>query len=177
MSAMQMSSQITSIFKGSRKYLPQTNVLWHGETANEIFLVKSGCLRAWFNKDGKDITLQFFFEGDMATSLENFLHNIPSNIFLEAIEETEVGVIDRESFFTLLTENETIKEWFYEEAIRKLFTHTNRLLSLLQYKPFERYQQLLAGDTRIVRRVPQQYIASYLGVTPVSLSRIRYRKK
>jgi CRP-like cAMP-binding protein len=172
-----MSLQITSIFKTTRKYPPQTNVLWQGETANELLLVKPGCLRAWFNKDGKDVTLQFFFEADMATSLESFLHNVPSNIFLETIEETEVGVINRDAFLTLLKDNEKIKDWFYEEAIRKLLIHTDRLLSLLQYKPFERYQQLLAGDTRIVRRVPQQYIASYLGITPVSLSRIRYRKK
>lgn len=172
-----MSLQITAIFKTTRKYLPQTNVLWQGETATELFLIKSGCLRAWFNKDGKDITLQFFFEDDMATVLESFLHNVPSNIFLEAVEETEVGVVDREVFLTLVKENDIIKDWFYEEAIRKLLTHTDRLLSLLQYKPYERYQQLLAGDTRIIRRIPQQYIASYLGITPVSLSRIRYRKK
>lgn len=172
-----MSSQITAIFKTTRKYPPQTNVLWQGETATELFMIKSGCLRAWFNKDGKDITLQFFFEDDMATVLESFLHNVPSNIFLETVEETEVGVVDREVFLTLIKENDIIKDWFYEEAIRKLLTHTDRLLSLLQYKPYERYQQLLAGDTRIIRRIPQQYIASYLGITPVSLSRIRYRKK
>jgi CRP-like cAMP-binding protein len=172
-----MSLEISSIFKTTRKYPPQTNVIWQGQTANELFLVKSGCLRAWFNKDGKDITLQFFFEGDTATALESFLHNIPSNIFLETIEEAEVAVINRETFLALLKENETRKDGFDEEAVRKLLAHTNRLLSLLQYKPYERYQQLLAGDTRILRRISQQYIASYLGITPVSLSRIRYRKK
>ena len=172
-----MSFQHIDIFKTTRKYQPGTIVIWQGETANELFLVKSGCIRAWFNKDGKDITLQFFFEGDMATALESFLHHVPSDIFLEAIEETEVMVVDRETFLMLIKEDQMIKDWFYEEAIKKLLAHTHRLLSLLQHKPFERYQQLLAGDTRILRRVPQQYIASYLGITPVSLSRIRYRKK
>jgi CRP-like cAMP-binding protein len=172
-----MSSEAPHIFKTSRKYPPQSKILWQGETASELFLVKSGCIRAWFNKDGMEITMQFFFEGDTATSLESFLYEVPSEIFLGTVEETEVAVITRQDFLQLVAENQKVKEWFHQEAIRKLLVHTHRLLSLLQHKPFDRYQQLLDGDDRILKRIPQQYIASYLGITPVSLSRIRHRRK
>jgi CRP-like cAMP-binding protein len=171
-----MSSAPPITFKTIRKYPPQSSILRQGATATELFLVKSGCIRAWFNKDGIGITLQFFFEGDTVTSLESFLQKIPSDICLETIEETEVEVIDRATFLRLIDEKKDVKEWFHQEAIRKLLIHTHRLLSLLQHKPYERYQQLLAEDSRILKRIPQQYIASYLGITPVSLSRIRHRK-
>lgn len=164
-------------FSTKRKYPAQTNILWQGATATELYLIQSGSIRAWFNKDGVSVTLQFFFEGDTVTALESFLHETSSDIYLETMEETVVEVIDRNVFLQLIKENQAVKDWFYEEAIRKLLSHTHRLLSLLQHKPFERYQQLLNGDERILKRVPQQYIASYLGITPVSLSRIRHRKK
>lgn len=160
-----------------RQYPGGTNLLRQGTTATEMYLVKTGCVRSWFNKDGTAITLQFFFEGETVTALESFLHDTPSEIFLEAIEDTEVGVISRESFLDKLHSDPDTRDWFHQEAIRKLLVHTRRLLSLLQLKPYERYQQLLAGDSRILQRIPQQYIASYLGITPVSLSRIRHRKK
>jgi CRP-like cAMP-binding protein len=162
-------------FSQTRHYPPQTILLREGALASELCLIKKGCIRSWFNKEGVDITLQFFFEGDSVTALDSFLHQVPSDIFLESIEETLVEVVDRETFLNAVKQDAEIKDWFYGEAIRKLLAHTHRLLSLLQYKPLERYQQLLSEDERIIKRVPQLYIASYLGITPVSLSRIRKR--
>lgn len=56
----------------------KTVLLNNGETSAHIFVVKKGCLRQWFNKDGKDITLQFFFENQPVASIDSFLNNQPS---------------------------------------------------------------------------------------------------
>ena len=172
-----MTPSVQIHFGIQRKYPPFTIILNAGKPALELFLIKKGCVRAWFNKDGVDITLQFFFEGDTVTSLESFLEGTPSTLFLETIEETEVQSINRKDFLALLEQSPDVKDWFYGEAVKKLLVHARRLLSLLQYKPFERYQQLLDNDSPVLKRVPQQFIASYLGITPVSLSRIKHRKK
>ena len=102
---------------------------------------------------------------------------LPGRIAIETIEETEIDAISRSAFFRLIGEDAEFKNWFYDNAIKKLFTHTNRLLFLLTNKPFARYQQLITESPEILKRIPQHYIASYLGMTPVSLSRIRNRKK
>jgi CRP-like cAMP-binding protein len=70
----------------------------------------------------------------------------------------------------------TFKDWFYGTAIQKLLLHAKRLLSFIKNKPMERYKELMSQQPEIFQRVPQRYIASYLGITPVSLSRIRNRK-
>jgi CRP-like cAMP-binding protein len=155
---------------------PKTILVSEGSMANEMIFIRKGCIRAWYNADGQDITLQFFIEGNSVTAIESFLKNIPSNINIETLEECEVGILKKATFSELIKNDPEFKGWFYETAIDKLLTHHNRLLSLLKDKPFFRYQQLLAENPAIFQRIPQYYIASYLGITPVSLSRIRNRK-
>ena len=159
-----------------KRLAPKTILVHEGSIATEIFFVIKGCIRAWYNAEGQDITIQFFFEGDSVTALESFLKNIPSTVNIETLEECEVGILKKSNFSNLIKTDSKIKEWFYETAIDKLFIHHNRLLSLLKDKPFHRYQQLLTEKPGIFQRIPQHYIASYLGITPVSLSRIRNRK-
>ncbi len=155
---------------------PKTILVREGSIADEIFFIVKGCIRTRYNAEGQDITVQFFFEGDSVTSLESFLKNIPSTINIETLEECEVGILKKSNFSDMIKTDSKIKEWFYETAIDKLLIHHNRLLSLLKDKPFDRYQQLLTENPGIFQRIPQHYIASYLGITPVSLSRIRNRK-
>jgi CRP-like cAMP-binding protein len=156
---------------------PKTMLVREGSAAAELIFIHAGCIRAWYNADGQEVTLQFFFEGEFVTSLESFLNNIPSAINIETLEACKVSIMKRDDFLNLLQADSSVKDWFYKTAIEKLFTHTNRLLSLLKNKPFDRYQQLLNEQPEIFQRIPQHYIASYLGITPVSLSRIRNRKK
>jgi CRP-like cAMP-binding protein len=155
----------------------KTILINEGGIAGMIYFIKKGCIRAYIYNDGVPITLQFFFEGEPVTSLESFMTALPGRIAIETIEETEIAAISRSDFFRLIGEDAGFKNWFYDNAIKKLFTHTNRLLFLLTNKPFARYQQLITESPEILKRIPQHYIASYLGMTPVSLSRIRNRKK
>jgi CRP-like cAMP-binding protein len=160
----------------SKIILPKTLLVKEGAISEEIFFIKQGSIRAWYNAEGADITLQFFFEGDSVTALESFLNNVPSNINIETLEQSEVYILKKSDFLKYIEADAVFKDWFYKTAIEKLLTHTNRLLSLLRHKPFNRYQELLSESPLIFQRIPQHYIASYLGITPVSLSRIRNRK-
>jgi CRP-like cAMP-binding protein len=152
-----------------------TTLLKEGDIVQKMFFIRQGCLRLWFNHQGKDITVQFFFEGAAATSLESFLHREPSPFSIETIEPCRIGVLLKSDFHRLL-EDPAFKDWFYQTALEKLFVHSKRLLSMVRDKPEERYRRLLDEEPRLPQRVPQHYIASYLGITPVSLSRIRSRR-
>ena len=155
---------------------PKTILIHEGAVADKIYFINQGCIRAWYNANGQEVTLQFFFEGETVTSLESFLNNIPSSINIETLEACNVSILSKADFFKLIETDVAVKDWFYKTAIEKLFTHTNRLLSLLKNKPFDRYQLLLKEQPEMFQRIPQHYIASYLGITAVSLSRIRNRK-
>jgi len=151
-------------------------LLKEGETAVKMFFIKKGGVRVWFNNNGKDTTTQFFFEGDAVTSLESFIYNEPSLFTIETLEDCELAVFHKSDFDRLLTADPAFKDWFYQTALKKLLSHSKRLLSFIKNKPQERYRELMEQQPHLLKRVPQHYIASYLGITSVSLSRIRNRK-
>lgn len=157
--------------------IPSKTVLLHdGEISCHIFFIKKGCLRQWFNKDGKDITLQFFFEGQPVASIDSFLNNQPSLFTIESIEPSKIISISKENFDNLHKIHPQFKDKFSEYLFLRFRNYAQLFLSRIKDSPKERYDDLLKNHPEIIRRVPQHYIASYLGITPISLSRIRNRK-
>ncbi|HNX65721.1 MAG TPA: Crp/Fnr family transcriptional regulator [Bacteroidales bacterium] len=154
----------------------KTILLHEGEVATRLYFIRKGCLRLWFNKDGKDITLQFFFDGQAVASMESFFSNRPSMFTLESIEPTTVISLTRENFELLQHTFPEMKEGFQDILFQRLRNYTQLFLSRIKDTPRERYDDLVKNHPEIIKRVPQHYIASYLGITPISLSRIRNRK-
>jgi CRP-like cAMP-binding protein len=156
--------------------LPRTVLLNEGDVPQKIFFVKKGCLRASLMSRGKEITFQFFFEGDAVVSIEGFRNAQPSPISISAVETCELTVLRKEGFELILHENPEMKDLLLELAFRRFADYSRLFLSHLRDTPRQRYLALMRDDPRILERVPQRFIASYLGITPVSLSRIRHRR-
>jgi len=157
--------------------VPARSVLLHeGDTAQNIYFIEKGCLRMWFNNNGNDITTQFFFEGSAIASSESLLTGNPSDFTLETLEACTLYIMPKQQFFELKQSDTDFKEWYDGVILDRFFYYSKHVLSYLKNKPQERYNDLLNNHPEILQRVPQQYIASYLGITPVSLSRIRNRK-
>jgi CRP-like cAMP-binding protein len=154
----------------------KTVLLCEGEIATRFFFIKQGCLRMWYNKDGKDITLQFFFEGQGVASIESLMSNEPSMFTLESIEPCLLIVLEKGDFEKLQQYYPAVKDSFYELIMQRFRHYAGLFLSRIKDSPKERYDDLVRNHPEILQRIPQHYIASYLGITPVSLSRIRNRK-
>jgi CRP-like cAMP-binding protein len=159
-----------------RKIASNTVLLNEGEISNYAHFVKRGCLRQWFNKDGKDITFQFFFENQPVASIESFINNQPSLFTIESIEPSTIFSISKENFQKLIKVNTELEHHYHDFIFQRLNNYTHLFLSRIKDTPQERYEELIKNHPEILKRVPQHYIASYLGITPVSLSRIRNRK-
>ena len=151
----------------------KTLLLEEGEVAKKIFFVKKGCLRIWRNHKGKEITSQFFFENEMVASIESIRTSRPSGINIETLEPSTLLVLSKKNFEMLLKDVPGIKDFMMEMTFKRFLHYSKLYVSFLENNPAERYKELLRNEPRIVQRVPQHYIASYLGITPVSLSRIR----
>ncbi len=148
-------------------------LLLEGETAKNIYFIKSGCLRMWYNNKGKDVTFQFFFEGDAVASIESFWTGRPSIFSLESIEPAVLVVLSKKGFYKTISENLLTNERLIEILMSRFENYAMHFLSYIKDTPAERYAELIKNKPEIVQRVPQHYIASYLGITAVSLSRIR----
>jgi len=159
-----------------KKVPPKTVLLHEGDIANEIYIVKEGCLREWFNKDGKDITFQFFFEGKPVASIDSFVNQKPSLFTIESIEPSTLISLERKEFNKLLVASPDFKDRFQEFIFQRFSDYGQLFLSRIKDSPTERYEELIKTHPEIIRRIPQHYIASYLGITSVSLSRIRNRR-
>ncbi|MTG99421.1 MULTISPECIES: Crp/Fnr family transcriptional regulator [Myroides] len=151
-------------------------VLKEGMIANRIGLIKKGGLRMFLDKDGEEVTFQFMFEGSLISSFESFWTGEPSAYSVETIEETEIYWIEKEVFESILSDNQSLKIAFQDYIINRMLAYQRLFLSRIKYSPEERYKQLQTLSPELLQRVPQHYIASYLGITAVSLSRIRNRR-
>lgn len=154
---------------------PKTRLLEEGKIADRLYLIKKGCLRLFFCNEGKDITFQFFFEGDFVASFDSLYKRQPSLFSLESIEPTEGLAVKREDFFSLVEQHPALRIMYEEKLIDRFRAYQQLFLSRIKNTPQQRYEELLKEHPHIIQRVPQHYIASYLGITPVSLSRIRNR--
>jgi CRP-like cAMP-binding protein len=161
----------------SRMEVPAKTIqLNEGEISNKAYLIEKGCLRLWFDNNGNDVTFQFFFENEAVSSIESFSKKQPSLFSIEAIENSIVYYITKNDFDKIMDENSILRNFLFEVALERQFNYMKHFLSLIKDKPRDRYLNLIKEKPLIIQRVPQHYIASYLGITPVSLSRIRNKR-
>lgn len=154
----------------------KTVLLKEGAVSKKFFIVEKGCVRAWFNNDGKDITFQFFFENNTVASIESFRKNIPSMVTLETIEPTVLWWIHKKDADNLLEEIKSdtkLRDLFINAIFERTYDYMKHFFSFIKETPKERYRKLIKERPQLIQRVPQHYIASYLGITTVHLSRIK----
>lgn len=154
----------------------KTILLNEGEISKKAFYIEKGCLRMFFNNDGKDITFQFFFEGEGVSSIESFKTNQPSLFTIETLEPCVIHSISKKDFQSILDTSPIVRQQMEEHNFRRLIYYQKLFLSRIKDNPEKRYRELLENHPEILQRIPQHYIASYLGITSVSLSRIRNRR-
>lgn len=146
-----------------------------GQVSEELAFIISGSFRFYYPQEDVEKTAYFVFENEIMASFECILENKPSKTTIQALEDSEIFVLDyaiMRKMYTIMPKFEHIGRIIGEHYIMMLH---NQLSSFLLDTPEERYKKLIQNTPDLLNRVPLQYIASYIGVTPVSLSRIRKR--
>lgn len=154
----------------------RTVLLTEGDISKRSFIIEKGCLRVWFNNNGKDTTFQFFFENEGLASLESFRKNIPGMFTIETIEACVIQVLDKKDFENIMGELGKEPEFLnlmIDVIYERQLHYMHEFLSFIRDTPQQRYLNLIQQKPQIIQRVPQHYIASYLGITTVHLSRIK----
>ncbi|QXV63966.1 Crp/Fnr family transcriptional regulator [Mucilaginibacter sp. 21P] len=154
----------------------RTKLLEEGTVSNQAIYVEKGSLRTYFNNNGTEITVQFFFEEEGLSSLDSFINNSPTPYTIETIEPSVVYLLSRKHVLQLMEELTHEKDFltmFMKITARRLTHYSGEFISFIRDTPEQRYQRLLNERPHIIQRVSQHYIASYLGVSTVHLSRIK----
>jgi CRP-like cAMP-binding protein len=149
-----------------------------GKTCNEVGFILNGSFRFYFVKDGVEISNYFSFENDFISSYRSFLKRESSLINIEAMEDSQLIYFSHSSLQELISDDRIMlkMERFGRKIAEYLICcYEERVVSFVTQTPEERYRILLENGNDLLQRIPQHYIANYLGITPVSLSRIRKR--
>lgn len=166
---------ISSLFK-KRIYKRGAILLQAGEPASEVFFVIKGVLHQFFlDESGTEKSCNFAFENEFITDLESFSKQQASTSHIKALTETSVLCLSCKDLGMLLRELPAVAVFFRILVERIAAESMERTKSLLGYTPQKRFIALAEARPDIFQRVPQRYIAQYLGITPESLSRIRKR--
>ena len=154
----------------------KTVLLEEGKVSGHYIFVEKGCVRLAFNNNGMDKTVQFFFETEGLTSFESFLKNTPSLFTIETIEPSIIYLLPKIHVHNLMAElshEPGFLNMMLEISAQRQLHYIHEFVSFIRDTPEQRYQNLLTERPHIIQRVPQHYIASYLGISRVHLSRIK----
>lgn len=144
-----------------------------GQVCRHLYFVEEGCLRAFYAPDGKDITNWFAFEHDFVTSFKSAIYRVASVEHIQAIEAcrlVQISMEDVQKLSTSFISIERLIKKIYEQYYIRL---EDRYTQAHFKTATERYQQLLEEQPHILQRMPLGFVASYLGISFETLSRIR----
>lgn len=157
--------------KNLKKY---ETVLRAGEICSRVYFVNHGCLRFFhLNEDGKELTRYFAFEDKFGTDLTSLITNEPSRENIQSIEKSEVLYIDKKDFYELVKTEPSINLIYRDILEMAYITSVKRIYNFQGEETLKRLKWLMSYQPRILSRLSNKMIASYLGVTPYTLSRLK----
>lgn len=148
-------------------------ILNEGDTCNYLYFVDEGMVRQFYYKNGRELTEHFSYEGKIVFCIESFLTQTPSRILIEALEETRLYAISYEDLQDLIEKSLEIDRLYHCLLEHVAISGQQHADSQRFETACERYERLLRERPEIVLRAPMTYIASYLQMTPETLSRVR----
>ncbi len=167
-----LQQHLLSIVK-ARTLKKQDFLLKKGQTCREIHFIMKGMLRCYYNLGDKEVSSWFMKEGDVIVSIDSFYNQSPSYEFIQALEDTETFYI---SFEELEDTRRRFPEFNYigwKLTTDYLILWTRQLLAIRMRLAKERYQFLLDNHADLMQRVPSKYLASFLDLNEITLSKMK----
>jgi len=145
-----------------------------GDTVRYVYFVDSGCLRQYYiNTNGEERTIYFRTEGGWASELVSFLDQKPTELNMQALEESKLQVINRENWIYAVTQIPAFTIAFIRAQQDTNYLLKKRLAEATVETPEEKYLRFMKEEPELLNRIPLYHIAAFLAMTPETLSRIR----
>ena len=159
-----------------KKLRKRQYLLQEGDVCKVVAFVEKGALRLYrVNEDGTEHIVQFALDGWFITDLYSFLTNEPSTYNIDAIEDSELVLISRPASDELRKLSAKYQEFIFQATSEAYIQLERRITSTISLGLEERYKDLITNFPTITQRVPQHMIASYMGLTAETISRVRKR--
>ena len=155
------------------KFQKGETILEEGNVCRALYFVEKGMVRQYYYKNKKDVTEHFSFEGRIVFCIESFLKQEPSRLIVEALENTILYAIPYDELHNLMVRNQEM-EMLYRKILEHVAISSQEHADSQRFEnAAERYDRLLREKPEIILRAPMVHIASFLQMTPETLSRVR----
>lgn len=151
------------------------HLLREGEAVNALYFIRSGLLRYYYLVDGVEHTGQFFDHGMFFTDVFGVINRAPALLNIDALDVCEITIIPINVLMAAYDADQAYERFGRRMIEQSMMGSQRRTANLLKHSPEERYTQFVLSRPEVADRIPQYMIASYLGITPEALSRIRRR--
>ena len=173
---MALVENIQTLFKdlSKEKILKKGDYLIsEGEIERNLYFIKEGAVKAFYLTEFEEHIVRLGYNGSILNSLSSFITEQPSELYIEAIKQTTILMLSKQEFYNYVYRDEfTFRE--YNKFLEILITQQiDRELDLLVSSPSERLERVLRRSPQLFQYIPLKYIASYLRMTPETISRIR----
>jgi len=146
-----------------------------GNISSEFYFIVSGCVRLYYQVGMEDKTAFFYVEDDFVSSYDSFTNQVPSKNSLQALEKTTLAVINVEVAYQLLERFPKFEFLARLAMEQELSVYQDIIAGFITSTPEQRYLNLQETKPELIQRIPQYHLATYLGITPETLSRVRKR--
>lgn len=153
--------------------LKKTDMLSFPDNSNDhLYYIEKGAVRIFFMDGDEERIMRFGYSGEIVTALDSLISNKPSNLYIQALTQTQVKSITKNQYMKLIDANERVKFIWQQLLMSLVYQQLEREQDLLLSSPNDRYQRVLQRSPRLFQEVPKKYIANYLRMTPETLSRL-----
>ena len=144
-----------------------------GTVDTNLYFVVSGSLRIFIVDDCEEHTIRFGYENNLLGALDSFISEEPSELYIQALKKTEIKTISKNRFMQFIESSPENSGLWQKILLRLVYHLLERERDILTYSPVDRYQRVLKRSPQLFQHIPHKYIASYLRMTPETLSRIK----
>ena len=143
-----------------------------GEIERSLYYIESGAIHAFYVSESEEHTIRFGYKDSLIASIPSFYNQKPSEIYLQAIRKTELTAFDREDFIRVMNGDPDLRTFYIASLEQLAGQQMEREFDLLTSSPSERLRRVMERSPALFQEIPAKYIASYLRMTPETLSRI-----
>lgn len=144
-----------------------------GETKTDFYLIEEGTIRIFIADDDTEHTIRFGYSGEIICALDSFFSNQPTDFYIQAIKKSRLQSISKSKFYEIINGSEKTKAVWGDVLGSFIIQQIEREKDLLIESPLERYKKVFSRSPHLFQEVPHKYIASYLRMTPETLSRLK----
>lgn len=144
-----------------------------GSIDNNMYFIIEGSMRVFVIDEFEEHTIRFGYRNSFLSALDSYITNQPSKFYIQALKKSKVKVLKKKAFHEFMISSEEKKQLWISLLENLVFQQLERELDLLTSSPLDRYKRVKKRSPQLFQEIPNKYIASYLRMTPETLSRLK----